>query len=280
MKKANIIFLLIVCVFTPLFSQDNDKLYVHSTDLNGLEIHLKLKDFGSVYKMSKTLNLATESILKYNKIKNAESIGADQIIKIPIDKERIKSKNFKGASPVYYKVTEGETLYRIARTYLNQDLNEFIDRNELASHNLKKDAILNLGYINFEVEEQESLKADLASEDNANKAGNEIKIETGENKSQELIPEVVYVKQRGIAFVNGKGSSGEGGMYVLHPDAKINSEIELHNPMRKRTVKAKVVGRIPEGTYNSDINVVLSSATAKSLGALDSRFRVEIKYIQ
>jgi LysM repeat protein len=274
MKNAKIILIFIVGVTAQLFSQEESKLFVHNNGTNGFDIHCTLKEYGSIYKISKVYHVSIENILRYNKLKTAENIGPEQVIKISLEKDLIKGKAGKGTTPVYYKVTEGETLYRIARTYLNQDLNEFITRNNLGSHSLKKEAILNLGFYNFNLNIPENPKEEST-------AIHQMTKDTTDKIAQEVVlPEVVYIRQKGIAFVNGKGSNGEGGMYVLHADAKINSEIELHNPMIGRTVKAKVVGRIPEGTYNSDINVVLSSATAKSLGALDSRFRVEIKYIQ
>ena len=276
MLKAKLIPFIFLSAFLPLFSQEDHKVFVTHGIENELEIFCTLEEFGSVYRISKFFNQSVDEILKINKLNTSDEIRAEQRLKIDFDKSRISSKKSKGSIPLYYKVQDGETLYRIARTYLGQDINEFIERNDLISHTLKKDDILNIGY--YPVNNiPEQTKSTVAMEVTTLVS----KKDTVADKKNEIEEtEVTYIKQKGIAIVNGKNSGGEGGLFVLHSEAKLNSEIEVYNPMRGRTVKAKVVGRIPEGRYTSDVNVVLSSATAKSLGALDNRFRVEIKYIQ
>jgi LysM repeat protein len=67
-------------------------------------------------------------------------------------------------------------------------------------------------------------------------------------------------------------------LFVLHNDAKIGSTVQIYFPMQKRKIKAKVLGRIPEGTYNNDINVLLSPSVAKELGILDTKANLVISY--
>lgn len=68
--------------------------------------------------------------------------------------------------------------------------------------------------------------------------------------------------------------------FVLHHTAKKGSTIELYNPQLNRRTKAKVLGRIPLGTYPSDVSVIMSKKVAESLGALDTRIMVELKFIE
>lgn len=86
-----------------------------------------------------------------------------------------------------------------------------------------------------------------------------------------------WTNAKGIAYwqPSHRRSSGK---YVLHSTAPLNSIIKLYNPMMKRTVDAKVIGRIPKETYRKDVDVVISPAIAESLGALDSRFMVELTF--
>ena len=269
MKKANIITFVFLLFILQGFSQENGKYFVKFTQNQEIEIEINLSEFGSVYQMSKVFQTSIEHILSYNEIKDVGTLQPNQIIKIRVDKNKVSNQKSTNALALYYKVQEGETLYRIARTYMNQDINQFIDRNKLIDHNLKKDAVLFLGYLNSNTSNNSVL---------AQKPVVEETLLDSTRTDLITIPEITYVKQKGIAFVQDRKSKNEG-YYVLHSDAKVNSEIEIYNPMARRTVKAKVLAKIPEGTYNSDINVVLSNATAKSLGALDARFMVEIKYI-
>lgn len=71
-----------------------------------------------------------------------------------------------------------------------------------------------------------------------------------------------------------------GVAYALYNGAVPNSYIEIYNPNLKRSVKAKVIGSIPFGSYTSDVKLVISPRAAKMLGGLDRRFRVETKYIK
>lgn len=95
--------------------------------------------------------------------------------------------------------------------------------------------------------------------------------------NEEEIEKDSWINSKGIAYwqPSHRRSSGK---YVLHSTAPINSIIKLYNPMMRRTVDAKVIGRIPKETYRKDVDVVISPAIAESLGALDSRFMVELTY--
>jgi len=69
-------------------------------------------------------------------------------------------------------------------------------------------------------------------------------------------------------------------LYVLHQSAKVNSYMKVINPMIGRVVIAKVIGRLPDNVYGGDVKMVVSTAVAKSLGIMDSRFLTEMKFIK
>lgn len=71
-----------------------------------------------------------------------------------------------------------------------------------------------------------------------------------------------------------------GVAYALHNEAAPNTYIELYNPNLKRSIRAKVIGKIPFGSYTSDVQLVISPRAARLLGGLDQRFRVEAKYLK
>ena len=50
--------------------------------------------------------------------------------------------------------------------------------------------------------------------------------------------------------------------------------------MLKKHIKAKGIGKIPEGTYNNDIKIIINKSAAMALNILDARFKVNIKYEQ
>ena len=61
---------------------------------------------------------------------------------------------------------------------------------------------------------------------------------------------------------------------------KVRIQPRLTNPLKKKTVYAKVIARIPDQAYGDDIVVVLSPSVAKLLGAKDPKFFVELKYFE
>jgi len=88
---------------------------------------------------------------------------------------------------------------------------------------------------------------------------------------------VVYKASRGKGMWDKKVRDN-GKFLALHQKAKIGSTIELRNVMLNRTIKAKVIGRIPQNVYPDDIQVLLGPTAAKSLGVIDTKFSVEIRY--
>ena len=71
----------------------------------------------------------------------------------------------------------------------------------------------------------------------------------------------------------------EGNLFALHKTARINSYIEITNPMFGRKVLVKVIGRIPS-TYRRDVQIVVSPGVARELGVIDSRFYVRLRYVK
>ncbi|HMP30482.1 MAG TPA: LysM peptidoglycan-binding domain-containing protein, partial [Saprospiraceae bacterium] len=192
MKKANIITFVFLLFILQGFSQENGKYFVKFTQNQEIEIEINLSEFGSVYQMSKVFQTSIEHILSYNEIKDVGTLQPNQIIKIRVDKNKVSNQKSTNALALYYKVQEGETLYRIARTYMNQDINQFIDRNKLTDHNLKKDAVLFLGYLNSNTSNNSVL---------AQKPVVEETLLDSTRTDLITIPEITYVKQKGIAFV-------------------------------------------------------------------------------
>ena len=95
----------------------------------------------------------------------------------------------------------------------------------------------------------------------------------------ELSPTTRKRHSRGIGIWERDSHTMEKA-FVLHHTAKKGSIIELYNPQLNLRTRAKVLGRIPLETYPSDISVIMSKKVANSLGALDTRFMVELTFIE
>ena len=91
--------------------------------------------------------------------------------------------------------------------------------------------------------------------------------------------EPVINYQSGIAEWD-KGGFDRENLFVMHNEAKPNSYMRLRHPVTKNEVTALVLCPIPKEVHGSDIDVYLSPAVATALGALNSRFKVEMDYHQ
>ena len=82
---------------------------------------------------------------------------------------------------------------------------------------------------------------------------------------------------KGIAYWDKKGKDYENLM-VLHKTAEVNTLIKLTNPINGMSTFARVVGRIPDNAFKKDIDVVMSPAVARKIGAIDSRMQISMTY--
>ena len=91
-------------------------------------------------------------------------------------------------------------------------------------------------------------------------------------KSKKNISSVV------LLFGKNEEEKNDTDLYALHRYAPVNSVIAVTNPMKKRTVYVKVIGRMPDTVYSDNIIVVVSSTAASMLGAKDAKFYVQVRY--
>lgn len=251
----------------------------------------------TLYNASKIYNVAIPTILKFNNIKSANDIPKGTNIIIPID----FAYTFRGASisgykttkfiPLVYTIKPKDNLYRIAKVYCGESVKDMMQRNGLKSKDLNIGQKLILGWIpldsksiqHYSKVNKEEQTPELVGPTQEFTSDSDIipyqdKMVATQDSTLEEEIDLTLKKEKGIAIWS-KSSKGHS-KYALHPTALINSEIELYNPIVNRKVMAKVIGRIPEGAYNSDVSVIISPATAVSLGALDNRFKVEMTYKQ
>ena len=74
----------------------------------------------------------------------------------------------------------------------------------------------------------------------------------------------------------GKGDN----LYALHKTASIGTVLRVTNPLNKRTIYVKVVGKLQGAGYPYDTMVVLSPAVARALAGINRSFRVDITYFK
>ncbi|MCF6352326.1 MAG: LysM peptidoglycan-binding domain-containing protein [Cyclobacteriaceae bacterium] len=155
-------------------------------------------------------------------------------------------------------VTQGEGLYGIARIY-NIKVDDIIQWNQLQSTSLQVDQRLIIGI---------------------NAGGNYVhptKLDTAQVSLSRRY-EIEKVIESGIAStIEGSGNTIK--YLALHRTAKIGAIIAIKNEMNDQMVFVRVIGKLPNTGINSKIVIRISDAAYKKLGAIDSKFRVQLSYL-
>lgn len=85
------------------------------------------------------------------------------------------------------------------------------------------------------------------------------------------------VKEHGVAAVFEGDDTKK--YLALHRTAPVGTIMQVRNEMTNLTVFVRVVGKLPDTGDNNNVLLRLSRAAQTGLGALDSRFRVELSYM-
>ncbi len=230
----------------------------------------------TLFSLARFYGLSVEELYLYNPGIMRATIDIGQEVRIPIPNRaivRYRDSVYYSAPhvPVYYVVRKGDTMFNICRRQFRMPIDTVLRRSHLASPDLKEGMRLHMGWMSLEgvPEDYRSFRGGpLARRNQAMRTLYNAQL--GEN------PETT---EHSGAAVWQQEAAEQSDFYALHRHAPVNSVIQVQNPMSKRSVYVKVIGRIPDRAYDDDVAVVLSPLSAKSLRAVDPRFFVRVTYI-
>jgi len=246
-----------------------DTLFVQSNDEGSLFLQWHLGASTSLQTISETTGYPGSAVIALNPILHFRDVEPCDLILMPFSPKMLATHSISKTYPVYYKVKSGETIFGIAKRMLQISVEGLLQMNALDDYNLKYDQVLILGYL------REDRR--LTDQNGPPIVQNWIH-EPGyviDDQMTNISPERHFATQKGVAWWNK--SKADPNLFALHRNAPVNSLIEIRNPMFRRSVWAKVIGTIPV-TYSEDISVIVSQGVARSLGAIDGRFYVEMSY--
>lgn len=292
-KCKSSIFLLLIGSVLCFGQNQSNRFFSSGTEivmdvLPGNDIYYShINDEGiSIYSLAKIFQVSTEMVLKVNKIDPKDPNYDGKIVKIPIKKSRI---SFKPAakSPksntltLIYKVKKGETLYRIAKDYLNTDVKTIIALNNKTTPDINVGESIIIGYLTIQNTDNKQIKnpdqkSGITTKNQDPRPSSTLKTPVG-SVSNEETKIVKYYLSDVIGFWD-KSPTSHNSNFVLHNEAKPGTMMDVYNPMLKRHVRAKVLGKIPQSTYAAEVQIIINSSVARELGILDQRFKVNIKY--
>ena len=237
----------------------------------------KLEQGQTLFSLSKFYGLKLTSLLAYNPdIDMTQSISKGIYVNIPIpDSAIVKTWEYgfpkAGFVPVCYVVKHGDNFYRIAKHFFNIPLDTLQKWNGLESTMMFTGMQLHVGYMSMDGI-PDSLQ--LA---NTNPFGAKMQQMQNQFEYQQAYDQPNF--QNGAAYWQ-REKKGNADYYCLHRKAPVGSVVQIKNPMKKKTVYAKVIAPIPDRAYGDDIIIILSPTIAKLLEARDPKFYVEVNYFR
>jgi hypothetical protein len=302
-RKINVIFytfLLPVFINAQSLLKSGDVVYAEADQQGGIYTVCKSSGPNEMEWLGKLAGVTIHEIADYQtSIQKKSKIKAGHTA-IPVNKGYIISNpNFKKWKHSYvvvrYRVKKGETMYSIARQYFDTSEDNIVAINKKSDYSVKTGEELIMGWLLLpEITSIEVRKAKKEkSGERANERNNTVKTITPQKEVRQeppvkQVPEEVLPRLKEETFIQieknvigiwDKNGSASENYYALFNDVAPGNYIEAYNPMLKRAIKAKVIGRIPAGTYAADIELILNPAAAKELGLLDIRFKALVKYM-
>jgi LysM repeat protein len=275
-----------------VFSQTNSNRFFSSRDeividiLPGNDIfYSHIVDKGStIYSLARVFQVNTAKVYKLNNLNPELPINEGKTVKLPISSgilvtDYLLPKSKKPYLEVYYVIKKGESLYRVSKTYLDIPVEVIRKLNNKSNNDIQVGEKLLVGYILLDASASNIVPNNLVSNIPKTQLTPVKVADLTIEKDEEIVsPPVQRWYSSNVIAQWDKRLSESKSLYVLHNEAKVGSTMEIYFPMLRSQVKAKVIGAIPEGTYNDDVALFISPSVAKDLGILDSRSMLSIKY--
>jgi len=245
----------------------------------------------SIYSLAEVFHVEPEKVLRINKFNPTQPNNDGKIVKIPVRKDLLitnpgERKKQGQYLPVYYTVKKGESLYRISKQYFDTDVKTLLLLNNKDNQDIKTGEKLLIAWLPVNtIKKPEPLKTTSYPIKSTSKGNNkqdiladEPKKELKEKLSSDDHVTIIKYYLSDVIGMWDRSPIESKSYFVLHDEARPGTMMDIYNPMLKKHIKAKVLGKISSGTYHDDIELIISSAIAKDLGILDVRFKVNIKF--
>lgn len=245
-----------------------------TVEANHKYLHHPVKRKQTLFSLARYYGLSLQELYEHNPaFQSNPTLKVGSRVKIPTPNRairRYKGSDFVAANftPIYYVVQNGDNLYQICKRYFGMPVDSVLKRNSLKDKAIHPGQRLLVGWMNTE-----GIPAKWRKSNGAPTPSSALLSRYGAEKSNRK-----EMDGQGVCFWQ-RDSDEKGDLYALHREAAINTPMAVTNPMNGRTVYAKVIGRIPKG-YEKNVEVVLSPAAARQIGARDPRFFVRVKFLK
>jgi LysM repeat protein len=239
-----------------------------------------VKKGDTYYSISRAYNITVDALKTANK---NEALKAGQRLFIPktnspktIVKTEESTKQSSKDSTVYYKVKQGDNLYRIALIF-GVSAKDIQEANQLSSFDIKVGQTLKIK----NPTSGESSTIDSSKENNTQSSKDINPFNLPGNEVRSLVSNVDEITQRGmVGLIENKGLERTTNSFALHKHIKPGTIIKLTNIENNHKVLVKVVGTLPDIPENEKVIMKISSTAAEYIGVKGTVFLAQITYAQ
>ncbi len=268
-------------VFTP-----GQRLMIQATEHEYPYFLHKVQPRQTLYSIARAYGTPIPELLEYNIGLQGRGLKKDEILRIPLSANkfvtRLKDRSDRFVS-VYYQVQRGQTLFHIAHRLFKIPLFDLSYNNDVSDQSISPGDRLLIGWINLDP--QASSPVVVSIDEPQLPTSTPVHPYTGLPTSEistdtpAVEERLELVEEKGAAYWN-KNSRNRSGFFVLSSTIPAGTDVELFNPMSRRSVFATVVSNIPDGIYPDEIIAIISPEAAESLRVMDQKFYLHIRYLQ
>jgi LysM repeat protein len=233
----------------------------------------RVKNGQSLFALSQFYNLSVGDLQAANGL-TEPSVKSGQVLRLPIHpkvivKKRPEPKKMGEFVPVYYRVREKETLYKIGKEYFRTPVDTLMQRNRLKNEAVATGKVLLVGWFP-KAGVPEDIQNGFHSEAQKNylELKNKFELEKAGKK--------VVVQEGAAVWQKEDRKANDAAFLARFESAPVGSILEVSNPGMGATVYVKVVAPMPRDAKTGNAIIWLSPAAAKALGARDEKFYVKI----
>jgi LysM repeat protein len=242
----------------------------------------------TMFSISQAYNVTIDEIKQWNNLTdNSLSIGQEIVIK----KSTKSISNSQTPTPArnsgIHVVAAKETMFSITRQY-GITMQQIKDWNKLEGDEISIGQELIVAAPKSDVVKSNTSATSTTTtvpvlteikKDPAPVQTSQPKVESREQpiRISESVKNSDEIMQTGLAELI-EGTEGNRKYLALHRTAPVGTILKVKNEMNNREVFVRVMGKLPDTALTDKLVIKISKSAYDRLGAIDSRFRVEVTY--
>lgn len=247
----------------------------------------------TLYSISRAYNISVDELKQWNNITdNSLSLGQELVIK---KRNTVTTTTVIAETPTtsnnnvpkgFHQVEAKETLFSIASKY-SISVQQLRTWNALEGDELKIGLQLRVTAPQQELAQQQvapkeepkdrpteqviapTVTTTTAPKETTTPQPTTIRISESKNSDE--------ISESGVAELI-EGTEGNRKYLALHRTAPVGTILKVRNEMNNREVFVRVMGKLPDNAMSDKVLIRISKSAFDRLGAIDSRFRVQVTY--